>query len=817
MLGAIQYFHSQESNGIVALALPVRNSLKFNRYALSPTFSFVREQNKYISFTNKKQWAQFDGAPNTYLFSYSGRFAENIGAGIGLFQQDIGVLTTFGGILNFAYNANFSEDNNLTFGLNTGLYQSGINQGKIVTNTPDTSLDNIPSNLVLSINPGINYGMAFMDIGLSINNLITYNLNTSELIEDNPEQALQAHVMYTGYVNSVGFFDEAKFSTLLRSEFKSEQTILSGIAMITVPKGIWAQAGYNTLFGASAGIGFNVTKNIAVEYNYEQSLGDLSEFGSAHEITVAYRFDNKYRFRYGDDDQQQSVFNSNRRKTKASSISAEERAKVAERRAAIIAQRKAIAENKANTNESIESAEIKPENTKKIVNTDTRTENVAGVENTSKSTDTILPNVKEDEKAKLKLAEEKKAAAEKQRKLEAAKRQAKIDEENRKRQLELEAKVKAEAEEKRRQLEEQQRKLEEAAAKKDIKAEQKDKGEAVEEVFKKADANIQKDVSLDQNTKDETSSNSNSNLNQNQENSEGETIPEAEDEESKTLKALTQSTNKIINEQRDLLNDLSESVALKQKDLNDLTEENDLSEKGIYRAPKKFKSVTAENAKIEAIKDEIEKIEQEQEAQMIELEALLITRKRKYRKDRQGINDFYKNTIAQIKQEQLRIKNYKLALIANLEKIKVATDFERKRRISRAAYDNQEDRYKKDQAALTRIKANTQESDVPLTEDDFDFGEETSSNIQIVNNIVNEEPGYYLVIAVHDDVKKRDEFVAKVVASGEKNINFFFDVETNRYYIYYEKFSQINAAKNAMNNKESKPYNAKMSLVKIED
>ncbi|WP_193744406.1 PorP/SprF family type IX secretion system membrane protein, partial [Jejuia pallidilutea] len=345
-LCTIQQFHSQESNGVVALALPVRNSLKFNRYAINPTFSFVREQNKYISFTNKKQWTQFNDAPNSYLFSYAGRFSENIGAGIGLFQQDFGVLTTFGGMLNFAYNASLTRESNLTFALNVGAYQSGLNEGRVVINTPDPALQNVPSNFLITINPGINYGTDFFDFGLAINNLVSYNLNDSKIIEDNPEQALQAHIMYTGYMDARGFFDESKFSTLIRSEFKKNQTVISGIAMLNVPKGIWAQAGYNTLYGASAGIGINVTNNIAVEYNYEQSMGNFSDFGSSHEITLAYRFNKKYRYSYGDDDEEQSVFNSNKRKRKPNNLTDEDRARIAERRAEIAARRKAEAEAK---------------------------------------------------------------------------------------------------------------------------------------------------------------------------------------------------------------------------------------------------------------------------------------------------------------------------------------------------------------------------------------------------------------------------------------------------------------------------------------
>ena len=88
--------YSQEEDGVIALDLPIRNSLRFNRYTINPSFSFVREQNKYISFSNKREWVQFENAPNTYLFSFSGRLQENIGAGLGLFQQNLGVFSTFG-------------------------------------------------------------------------------------------------------------------------------------------------------------------------------------------------------------------------------------------------------------------------------------------------------------------------------------------------------------------------------------------------------------------------------------------------------------------------------------------------------------------------------------------------------------------------------------------------------------------------------------------------------------------------------------------------------------------------------------------------
>ncbi|MEZ4781372.1 MAG: PorP/SprF family type IX secretion system membrane protein [Flavobacteriaceae bacterium] len=300
---ATQVSFSQE-DGVASLAIPVRNSLRFNRFNLNPTFSFVREQNKYISFTNKREWVQFADAPMTYLASFSGRFSENIGVGVGLFQQNYGVLTSFGGILNFAYNARLAQENNLTFGLNLGVYKSGINEGNVVTNTPDPSLNNIPSNFLLSINPGINYGTQFFDFGLSVNNLVQYNINSSEFIEEDPKQSIQAHIMYTGYMDSSGFFDESKFSTLVRSEFQKDNTIVSGVIMLTVPKGIWGQAGYNTIYGFSGGLGLNITEQIAIEYNFEKAVGDLTTFGPSHEITLAYKFKKKENYYYGGNDEE---------------------------------------------------------------------------------------------------------------------------------------------------------------------------------------------------------------------------------------------------------------------------------------------------------------------------------------------------------------------------------------------------------------------------------------------------------------------------------------------------------------------------------
>jgi len=369
-----QQLYSQEKGGVVAFNIPVRNSLKFNQQFINPTFSFVREQNKYISFNNKRELVQFNDAPQTYLFGYSGRFQENIGAGLTLFQQDYGVLRTFGGVVNLAYNAVLNRDSNLTFGLNIGYYSSGINQGRVLTNFPDSAIDNVPSNALITINPGLNYGTEFLDFGVSIKNLVSYNFTTSEMIEDNPNQSIQGHIMYTGYINSGGFFDESRFSGLVGTELKKNQTVISVMAMLMVPKGIWFQAGYHSPYAFSGGIGMNISPQIAFEYNYEQSLKEYSSFGQTHDVTLAYRFNSTKRYNYsGDDDEEGLLFGkSSKRKQVAKRKTSSSRSKSRKKQTSSRAKSK-----KAKAEEVAKAKAIKIEKAKQVEESKVEAEQLA--------------------------------------------------------------------------------------------------------------------------------------------------------------------------------------------------------------------------------------------------------------------------------------------------------------------------------------------------------------------------------------------------------------------------------------------------------
>ncbi|TYB73305.1 MULTISPECIES: PorP/SprF family type IX secretion system membrane protein [Bizionia] len=896
ILCSTQLSFSQE-DGVVSLAIPVRSSLKFNRYLTNPTFSFVREQNTYINITNKREWIQFEDAPVTYLINYSGRYSENMGVGVGLFQQNHGVLTTFGGIVNLAYNAQLQTDSNLTFGLNLGFYTSSINEGSVVLNEPDPSLDNISKNSIFTVSPGINYGLVFFDIGVSVNNLVQYNLKSSELLKEDPQRSIQAHVMYTGYMYSRGFFDESKFSALVKSEFKTDQTIFSGVAMLMVPKGIWAQLGYNTVYGVTGGIGMNVTEQISVEYNYEKAMGDLATFGSSHEFTLAYKFNTRNRFKYSGDDREQALLiKKQKKRTLASSSSnskldADAKAELAEQKVLELEEKRLAIEAKAIAREEAkEEARIERE-AKATALAESQDEGVnqtqadeearltaeAAAAEEDRLAAEVTAQAQADEEARLAAvatAEEARLAAEATAQAQAAEEarlaaeataEAQSAEEAR---LAAEATAQAQAAEEARlaaeaiaqaQVAEEARLAAEATAQAQaaeearLAAEATAQAQAAEEARLAAVATAQAQAAEDARLAAETTA-------QDQVAEEARLAAEAtaqaqaveearlaaeataqdqvaeearlaaetlaietnvaitqKDDLAKSMYTITESTKDSEKEQEILLVRLNEVVISKNKDLKDLKEENDLSEQGIYMEPKPFKSISAENRAMEAIKSDLDIVINKRNEDIKNLENLYIQRIQKGSNKNDETTKYYLETIRDLKADQAQAERTRASLVSTLESIKLATEIERKRRIKRALYDNEKDRYNKDMATLERIKNSTPISTVPFTAEDFDSGEEQSSNVQILKGVQNVDNGYYMIVAVHKNVSERDAFLEKAISAGQSNINFFFDVNSSKYFIYYQKFDYVEEAMRALETKGDKPYNQKMSVVKIED
>ncbi|XLS29238.1 PorP/SprF family type IX secretion system membrane protein [Flavobacteriaceae bacterium M23B6Z8] len=283
----------QEEEPFISFEIPSQNLLKFNRFLINPTFSSVREDNSYVNLYHRNQWVQFEDSPEIYLASYSGRIGDRTGFGLGLYQQKLGVISNFGILANYAYGVRLNEKMNLTFGFNLSYFSSGLDSNEIISGEVDPVLLELNNGSFLSFQPGFNISIGSFDFGAYAENLVDYNLRTSESLTDFSEKTFSGHLMYTRkFKKTTGILTDGKLSVLSRVRKQGDRDVnLSGSLIADLPKLGWIQAGYDDFYGASAGIGFNLTKRLSLGYTIEKGLNNQTEnLGPTHEITFAYSF-----------------------------------------------------------------------------------------------------------------------------------------------------------------------------------------------------------------------------------------------------------------------------------------------------------------------------------------------------------------------------------------------------------------------------------------------------------------------------------------------------------------------------------------------
>ncbi len=290
---ALTKVSAQEENPYIAYDVPAQNLLKFNRFLINPTFSTVREDKSYINLLHRNQSVQFDDNNQTYFLSYSGRVNDRTGLGLSLYTQRIGILSNYGVLANYAYGLKLSDKSNFTFGANLSYYSSGFDQNRANPVEEDPLLSGFQDSSLLSFQPGFNISYGAFDFGVFAENLFDYNLKSNTSVTEFGEKTFSGHLQYTyPFENGDGILEGARLMPLGRLRLVPQNNlVLGGNLILDLPKLGWLQGGYDSFYGAAAGIGFNLNKRLSLGYTMERGLSsEFDNFGLTHEVSFAYSF-----------------------------------------------------------------------------------------------------------------------------------------------------------------------------------------------------------------------------------------------------------------------------------------------------------------------------------------------------------------------------------------------------------------------------------------------------------------------------------------------------------------------------------------------
>lgn len=161
-----------------------------------------------------------------------------------------------------------------------------------------------------------------------------------------------------------------------------------------------------------------------------------------------------------------------------------------------------------------------------------------------------------------------------------------------------------------------------------------------------------------------------------------------------------------------------------------------------------------------------------------------------------------------IEQEQGDAQNQ--LLIAKIDSLDTQKKIEVKRHISKANYYSMEARLFDDKLALIKLKKyqddalkkqNKTISDqaskaVSLEEMKQELKENPLKNdktikVEVFDNLKEVSNGYYLVLGIFTDAIPRDKFIMKLIDSGDFNASFFFNINSLSYYVYSDRYQNM--------------------------
>ena len=267
-----------------------RNFMKFNRFLTVPTFSALRESKTEMTAIVRNSNVDFEDNPRLYVGTYSGKMRENVGAGVAIYQQEVGVFKDFGALINYAQRLKLNENLDLTFGFNFLYSRRSADAVKVNSTVPDPQVANFQDVPLVMLQPAVTLSFGKFDVGVFFENLVDFNLKTSETATSFGEKTFSAHAMYSyEFTYASGILEGADLRTLVMARKPGENEFsVGGNVILDLPKAGWVKAGYDKTYGISAGIGVNISDKLAVGFSYEKST-----FAATNEIGLIYNFGKK--------------------------------------------------------------------------------------------------------------------------------------------------------------------------------------------------------------------------------------------------------------------------------------------------------------------------------------------------------------------------------------------------------------------------------------------------------------------------------------------------------------------------------------------
>ncbi|MFT6837519.1 MAG: type IX secretion system PorP/SprF family membrane protein [Sediminicola sp.] len=268
------------------------NLTTYNASLLDPTFALDKNRPQSISLWTRWQWQSVDTDPTTTFLNYTTNLNENSVMGAGFFQHNTGFYLQTGGVINYVYAFDLSENGKLAIGLNVLGYQREIADDRFSSPGNIDLLNSDSNDFIVQFAPGVRLMLDRFSLSFTSENFVDFNSKNNESNARN--KVFMGAMAYDFPVQLFGTTNGTNLRPMLYLKSIPQFDTQLGLNALLTSQKFWAQGGYNSFYGASAGVGGIFLKTLSIGVLMEFGLDNgIKDKDPTFELITAIKFGNK--------------------------------------------------------------------------------------------------------------------------------------------------------------------------------------------------------------------------------------------------------------------------------------------------------------------------------------------------------------------------------------------------------------------------------------------------------------------------------------------------------------------------------------------
>ena len=271
---------------------PMVSQYMFNGLYLNPAYAGSHDYwSSTLTFRN--HWVGLEGAPETAIAAVDGPISvKNMGLGLILLHDKIGVTRQNTAILNYAYQLKLNKNSKLAFGINAGFSQFNARLTDLTVWDQDQVFDSdITSKVIPRLGVGAYYFGKKHYVGISIPTLFAYQKDLNFNFDLSRASFLRRHYLLTaGYVFDVAKNLKLKPSVLFKYVENTPLEVDFNLSAVYQNK-FWLGTSFRTYDAVAVILEYQTNSFFRVGYSYDITVSKLRKYSNgSHEIMIGIDF-----------------------------------------------------------------------------------------------------------------------------------------------------------------------------------------------------------------------------------------------------------------------------------------------------------------------------------------------------------------------------------------------------------------------------------------------------------------------------------------------------------------------------------------------